>query len=131
MSRAALLRRPVRFGLVGLVNTVAGFTVIMVARWYNYGEVLSNLLGYVCGLFLSFSLHRHWTFVDRNPLPYAAVRFLTVVAAAWSPNILLVLSLLRVGFPEALAHAAGLILYSALTYIGCRYWAFEARTERL
>jgi len=131
VSRAYLLPRPVRFGLVGLANTAAGFTVIMVARWSNCGEVLSNLLGYVCGLFLSFSLHRHWTFVNRNSLLHGAVRFLTVVAAAWSLNILLVLSCLRFGFPGALAHAVGLILYSALTYMGCHYWAFEARTERL
>lgn len=128
---AQALVRPLRFSVVGLVNTAAGLLVILASRaYFGLGEVAANGLGYACGLALSFFLNRSWTFGDRGPVWAKALRFAAVVGVAWTVNIACVLALVRLGLPAPLAHAAGIAPYSVGVYLGCRWWVFAARPER-
>lgn len=123
--------RPLRFGLVGLVNTAAGLLVILASRsWLGLGEVAANALGYACGLGLSFCLNRRWTFADRGPMWRSGSRFAFVVAAAWAINMVCVLALVYIGLPAPLAHAAGVAPYSMGVYLGCKWWVFDAGPDR-
>jgi len=131
MNTQQLLRRPLRFGVVGLLNTAAGLLVILASRtMLGIGEVAANALGYACGLALSFGLNRSWTFGDRGPVVATALRFAAAVMVAWVVNIACVIALLRGGVPAPLAHALGIAPYSVGVYLGCRWWVFAAGSAR-
>jgi putative flippase GtrA len=114
-----------RFGVVGVVNTLVGLTVVLLARqWTGWNEVQANALGYGIGLLVSFLLNRRWTFDHKGGWWPSAVRFVTVVAAAWSVNVCVVLVLIEIGLLAELAHAVGVGPYAVLTYWGSRKWVF-------
>jgi len=60
--------RALKFGLVGVANTAADFTIFALLTLFGQLAAASaNLVSYSCGIGLSFWLNRTWTFRDRNP----------------------------------------------------------------
>jgi putative flippase GtrA len=118
--------RIVRFALVGVVNTFVGLGIVFAMKWaFGLGDAISNLIGYAVGLAVSFSLNRSWTFRFRGASAGALWRFGWVVFAAYCVNLSLVLAAVRwFGVDGYLAQTLGVVPYSALTYIGCKYWVF-------
>jgi putative flippase GtrA len=116
---------PWRFGVIGVLNTVVGLAVILLAREAaGWSDVAANALGYGVGLSLSFVLNRRWTFRHKGRWLPAALRFVVVVFGAWLLNISCVVALLDIGVPAAMAHVISVIPYGLATYYGGQLWAF-------
>jgi putative flippase GtrA len=113
-----------RFAVVGMLNTVAGLAAICAARALGLDEVPANATGYAVGLMLSFTLNRRWTFRHRGPALALAVRFAAVTLVAWLLNVAVLLGLLRLGVAAVLAQAGAVLSYTAVSYLGMRWWAF-------
>ena len=76
-----------RFGAVGLLNTMAGLSVIYACMFvFGVGVEIANMLGYGVGLCLSFQLNKRWTVSSAGPIGQAAPRFGAVIAIAWLVN---------------------------------------------
>src|SRR3974390_913761 len=74
----------VRFGLVGISNTVVGFVVIYLClRVLSFGDLAANATGYAVGFLWSFGLNRAWTFRHRGAPVRSMPRFALVCAAAY------------------------------------------------
>ena len=124
MSQFHSAGQMLRFGLVGIANTVVGLSGIFAAQRLGLGAIAANAFGYGCGLSASFALNRRWTFSHRGSLAGGALRFCVVVLMAWTINVTLVLFLIHLGIPAGFAQVAGVMPYTAAIYVGCRYWAF-------
>ncbi|MDE8651510.1 GtrA family protein [Novosphingobium album (ex Liu et al. 2023)] len=126
------MRQLIRFGAVGLVNTLVGLAVIMGLIALGAGDYAANLYGYLVGLALSFVLNRSWTFGVRGAVHWAEVaRFLGAVAIAYGLS-LAVLTLMRGwGFRESLVgQGAAMITYSGCLLVLSRGFVFpRARAE--
>jgi putative flippase GtrA len=131
-TRSAVLGgSALRFGAVGLLNTLVGLLVILASRSaLGLPEVAANAVGYAVGLMVSFLLNRRWTFRHQGAWGPAAGRFAVVVLLAWLLNILCVLALLDRQVPGEVAHALGVVPYAAATYWGCRAWVFRGSGAR-
>lgn len=115
-----------RFALVGLGNTALGLAVILAARYgLGWSDMAANALGYGCGLAAGFTVNRRWTFASRLAWSHSVPRYAAVVAVAWSVNIASVLMLTHSGLPSGWAHAAAVLPYTVITYLGCRAWVFR------
>lgn len=125
--RAALngLARALRFAASGVLNTLAGYALILLARELGAAELAANALGYAGGLALSFMLHRRWVFADRVLAAGASWRFLVVAAAAWALNAACVLGWLNAGVAGPWAHALGIPVYAFGVYLGSLCWVFQ------
>lgn len=125
-------RSLLRFLLVGVVNTVAGLTLILAAKaLLGWGDLASNVFGYACGLVLSFVLNRNWSFGHRGAVRPALLRFLAVFLAAYLANLATVFGLRDLaGIDAYLAQTAGVLPYTALFYLGSRLIVFRNETER-
>ena len=56
-----------RYVLTGIVNTLATYiTSIIFLKIFNLFLVLSNLLGYIVGIFISFYLNRNFVFKSKK-----------------------------------------------------------------
>lgn len=120
-----LIVRGVAFSLVGVINTLVGVAVIVVAGLAGAGPIVANVLGYAAGLLVSFTLNARVTFrqraVDRGTL----VRFLLAFAGAFVVNLVVVTVVTRtVGAGNIVGSLAGVPFYTVLFYLLCEYWVF-------
>jgi putative flippase GtrA len=116
---------PLRFLIVGVLNTLSGLAVIYVCKGLlRLDDVLANALGYGCGIALSFALNRRWSFGHTGAAWPALIKFLALIGVAYGVNLAVVMLAIRSGVDSYLAQACGVPFYTAITYWGSRYYAF-------
>jgi putative flippase GtrA len=129
MTRAAF-PVPFRFLLVGLANSTIGLSIIFLLKWQGGSDITANVFGYATGLIVSFALNRQWTFDHSGSVLPAAWRFLLVFAIAYVANLLTLLALVRLVQMNAYAaQVLGVPPYTAIFYVGSRYFAFRGRSD--
>src|SRR5207244_4508227 len=75
---------PIKFVVVGVGNTLLGLTIIYALKGLaGASDVAANVVGYLVGASVSFSLNKTWTFGHRGRVGPALWRFLLVLAAAY------------------------------------------------
>lgn len=126
-----------RFLLVGVVNTLVGAGIMFLL--YNLAGCsywLSSAANYIVGGVVSYFLNKYYTFKNTERSWQQVLRFALNVAVCWllAYGIAKPLALrLLAGFDEKLqtnaAMLAGLCLYTALNYLGQRFFAFRAKED--
>ncbi|TQL52749.1 GtrA family protein [Subtercola boreus] len=129
-----LQAEPVRFLLVGAVNTALGFA-LFTALWLSIG----NRIGYLACLYLSYAgaiivaylLYRRFVFrsADRGALPF--LRFSSVYVVSLAINTV-ALPALVIGFElqPLIAQAAAVVVTTACSYLGHRFFTFRAQKTK-
>lgn len=123
----------VRFLLVGVINTLVGcgamFLLYNLAHWSYW---LSSAANYVLGGVVSFFLNKYFTFRKREWSWNQVVKFAANVALCWllayglaQPLAGYLLSAWPVRVRENVAMLVGMCLYTALNYLGQRFFAFR------
>ena len=118
-----------RFGLAGIVNTVIGYSAIVLCLSAGFGDYLANAIGYGTGFLLSFALNRRFTFGLRGPVRKGEIaRFALALALAYAAN-LAVLTLGRTIFGEghALVQFPALATYTVVFYVLSARLVFVSR----
>lgn len=126
-----------RFLLVGVVNTLVGAGIMFLL--YNLAGCsywLSSAANYIVGGVVSYFLNKYYTFKNTERSWKQVLRFALNVAVCWllAYGIAKPLALrLLADFDEKLqtnaAMLAGLCLYTALNYLGQRFFAFRAKED--
>ena len=126
-----------RFLLVGVVNTLVGAGIMFLL--YNLAGCsywLSSAANYIVGGLVSYFLNKYYTFKNTERSWKQVLRFALNVAVCWllAYGIAKPLALrLLAGFDEKrqtnAAMLAGLCLYTALNYLGQRFFAFRAKED--
>lgn len=123
----------VRFLLVGVVNTLVGcgamFLLYNLAHWSYW---LSSAANYILGGVVSFFLNKYFTFRKKTWSWREVLRFGVNVALCWliaygaaKPLTLRALAGQPPAFQENAAMLVGMCLYTALNYLGQRFFAFR------
>jgi len=117
----------IRFLAVGAANTLIGLALIYIAKFLGFGDVAANAIGYGLCIGLSFLLNKRWTFGHRGSVGSAFMRFALVTAIAYLANLAVVMFAIHiVALNHYLAQALGIPVYTALSYLGSRMYAFAA-----
>lgn len=121
--------QPLRFGVVGVANTVLGYTVILLGLAVGLGDVASNALGYAAGLALSYVLNSRWTFKqDGSANSLAVLKYLLTFMVAYSANLAIVIYAQAHGQGENPAvHLVAIGIYTSLFYLGAATFVFGSR----
>ncbi len=127
---SGLIRQSLRFGVVGLVNTVIGLTAIYaVIFFFNANPALANAIGYAIGLAVSFALNRFWTFGDTRSVEKVLPRYLLAAAICYLLNLAVVLlGTYHFGVGPYLVQLLGIGVYTVTMFLGCRWFVFQAKT---
>ena len=123
----------IKFILVGIINTLFG-TAIMFGL-YNIAGCsywLSSAANYFFGSILSFLLNKRFTFENhdsiRNTAPKFVINILVCYLLAYGMAKPLTLWIFRgfsVQLAENIAMLLGMVLFTALNYIGQRFFTFR------
>lgn len=90
-----LFFQAVKFGLVGVINTLVDYgvyTLLLFVPFFKENYVLAQVLGYSAGLINSLVLNKRWTFSQREPMTkgqLASFLLVNLVALAVSTGILI------------------------------------------
>ena len=122
-----------RFVLVGIVNTLFGMTVMFVL--YNLFGVSywwASAANYFFGSILSFILNKRFTFHHKGHFLGSAVKFVFSIVVCYliaygvaKPLMASMLSGSSVSLQENAAMLVGAILFTALNYLGQKFFAFK------
>ena len=126
-----LFDQALRFGIVGMINSLVGLAGIWTAMLWGVSPMYANAIGFGIGLAVSFVLNGRWTFRADNSGSRALTsnkalpRFLVAFAVAWPLNaaaVWIVISSAMVS--PYIAQLAGIIVYSVIFFVLCRTWVF-------
>jgi putative flippase GtrA len=129
-SLSALARRlsevsVVRFGLVGVSNTVLGYTVFRGAHRVLAAAV-SQALSYLVGMLWSYYWNRRWTFKSQGNVASEATRFFCLqVGFLLLSASLLGLLVDRLHENPTLSWVGTAGLCTILNFFASRFWAFK------
>ena len=120
-----MMLRPLRFALVGGVNTTLDVTLFAALTvLIGIAPTQANVLSYGAGIVLSFFLNRRWTFNDiRGDLPQQFARFLMVSLSALLISTLVVAALAPL-MPALLAKLLSLPVMFLWSYAMTRRYVF-------
>ena len=123
-----MIRQTVRFGIVGLLNTIIGLAAIYsVIFFVRAGPIIANIIGYSIGLVLSFFLNRNWTFDHAGTGHEGLPAFLVVAGLSYMCNLCVVaVGSYVFGLSPYLAQLCGVITYTTVMFFGCRVFVFRS-----
>ncbi|MCF6192763.1 MAG: GtrA family protein, partial [Kangiellaceae bacterium] len=104
-----------QYNLVGVVNTLIGFSMIIVLMVIGVSPVKSNLLGYGMGALLSYYLNSQDVFHDDKNITQA-LRFFVVLGLAYGLNYIVLQWLIHFLNPY-LAQFGAALVYSISAFI--------------
>lgn len=132
-TRRFLAEEKARFLLVGGTNTVAGYGLFVVCELtigQTFGYLVSLYLSYLVAVSLAFVLHRRFTFrvsgTGNAGLDFT--RFVSVYALTLAINTAALPLLVElVGLTPLVAQAIVVVLTTAVSYFGHKYFSFRRR----
>ena len=122
-----------RFLMVGVINALVGSgTMFLLYNWAHCSYWLSSAANYVVGGIVSFFLNKYFTFRKKEWSWSQVVKFAINVAVCWllayglaKPLVLRILEGQSLWLQENVAMLVGMCLYTALNYLGHRFFAFR------
>jgi len=126
-----------RFALVGAANTLVGAGVMFAL--YNLAHCsywLSSAANYVVGSVLSYFLNKHFTFKNKEKTPRQVLAFVLNIAVCYlvaygaaKPIMLRLLADASPALRDNAAMLVGMVIFTALNYIGQRVLVFKKRGQ--
>ena len=121
------MRQFFRFLTVGVFNTLLGYCVIFACMYLaKMTPEASNAAGYGVGLFVSYILHRKFTFNSKQRKRDEVAPFLIVFLVAYATNFVALLVFIhKLGFNVGLSQVLAGVVYVAASFIMNKYYVFK------
>jgi putative flippase GtrA len=122
-----LFKQFVQFGLVGVINTTVSFIIYEVfAILLNIDYLVSNIVSYVVGAVISFTLNKIWTFGSKEPVKKEAIVFLSVFIPCLAlQNVFLILCKENLGLGKTISYILATGFYMIINFFGHKYITFR------
>lgn len=122
-----------KFVLVGMVNVTVGATVMFVFyNVFHFSYWVSSASNYIVGSIVSYLLNRYFTFHYHGSGWKSISKFIINIAVCYviaysvaKPLMQWILSDCSIVVQENVSMAFGMCLFTALNYLGQRFFAFK------
>jgi putative flippase GtrA len=119
----------VKFGLVGVTNTLITFAVYtLLLKVFGVWYLAASAIGFVVGAVNGFLLNRRWTFREHIGDALTPVRWGVVQGCGLGLNeALLYLWVHGLGVDKLIAQALAIAIVTTVTFFANRAWTFRTR----
>ncbi|KYJ85468.1 GtrA family protein [Sulfurovum riftiae] len=114
----------VTYNIVGIVNTLVGFSVIFLLMFVGVGPTLSNAIGYAIGSVLSYYLNKKYTFRSLGDSKTQALKFFMVLGLSYALNFVTLQWLLGFVNPY-IAQFFSALVYTLSSFLLAKYIVFK------
>lgn len=127
--------RFVRFGCVGLSNTVISYVIYLFGIALGMNYLLSSILGFIVSIVNAFYWNNKYVFeAEQGSISALISRFVkTFLSYAGTglvlTNVLLVIQVQYLGMSVVVAPLINLLITIPLNYILNKFWAFSSRRK--
>lgn len=116
----------IKYLLVGVVNTIFGYFIIFLLMYLGAMPEIANIIGYICGILLSYFLNKHFTFQSKNSHKRDFSRFFIAMALAFLINFIVLIITHRIfGINKYVSQIIAGIFYTASGYIFNKFFTFK------
>lgn len=130
VQRHAWLRQFVKFGLVGVINTITSASVYLAAtRLADIHPLVANAMAFVVAVTVSFILNKRWTFRNIDTAytrQYSQFFLVSAAGFGWS-EILIWFIHVRLGYSDLLAFGLAVLIVMFWNFGMNRAWTFRNR----
>ena len=125
--RAPVLVQFIKFGIVGISNTLLTFAVYtLLLKVFGVWYLLASAIGFIAGATNGFLLNRKWTFRDHVGDALTPVRWGIVQSCGLAINEVLLFLLVHDAHVEKLlAQALATVVVTLTTFFANRAWTFR------
>jgi putative flippase GtrA len=125
--RASVLIQFVKFGIVGISNTLLTFIVYTILlKGFGVFYLVASAIGFIVGATNGFLLNRRWTFREHVGDAFTPVRWAIVQSCGLAINeVLLYLLVHDAHVDKLLAQALATVVVTVTTFIANRAWTFK------
>jgi len=129
--RAAVLVQFVKFGIVGVSNTLLTlFVYTLLLKVFGVWYLAASAIGFAVGAVNGFLLNRRWTFREHVGDAFTPVRWGIVQTCGLGLNEgLLFLLVHDAGMDKLIAQVCATAVVTVTTFIANRAWTFRMRTQ--
>lgn len=126
---APLIVQFVKFGIVGISNTLLSFAVFtLLLEVFGVWYLAASAIGFVLGAVNGFLLNRRWTFRGHVGDALTPVRWGVVQGGGLLLNLGLVyLCVESLGLDELIGQAIAIAIVVVITFFANRAWTFRAQ----
>jgi len=125
--RIPLVAQFIKFGTVGVANTLLTFVVFTVlVKGFGVWYILASAIGFVAGASNGFLLNRSWTFKGHKGGSLAVVRWTVVQGCGLLANLALIYAFVDgAGASKLIGQALAIAIVVGVTFWANRTWTFK------
>jgi putative flippase GtrA len=127
VSRMPVVEQFVKFGVVGVMNTLITFVVFTIlTKGFGVWYVLASGIGFAIGACNGFLINRRWTFQGHRGGSLAALRWTIVQGCGLGVDLgIIYLCVHDAKLPELLGQAIAVVFVTTATFFVNRTWTFR------
>jgi putative flippase GtrA len=124
---APMLVQFVKFGIVGVSNTLLTFAVYtLLLKVFGVWYLAASAIGFIVGAVNGFLLNRRWTFRGHVGDAFTPVRWTVVQGCGLLTNLGLVyLFVEEISLDKLIAQACATVIVTVITFLVNRAWTFR------
>jgi len=116
----------IKYISVGILNTIVGYGTIFFLMYIHFSPEISNIIGYVFGISVSYILNKNFTFRSENSHSRALPKFLISLGISYVFNLLTLMFCIHVlTINPYVAQIISGAVYTLSGFIFFKYYAFR------
>lgn len=117
MIDSKTFHQTIRFGIVGVINTVVGYGVYFLMLRLKVVYVIALLISHIVGVTNSYFWNKYFTFKSHRKSLKELVRFLSVYAVTFVVNLgILMVMVEKVKMGKEIAQVVALFIVTAISF---------------
>lgn len=122
------VKQAIRYGIVGISNTVITAVVIWIMmKIFGFSDVASNIVGYVAGVLNSFVWNKQWTFQSSAGWTSSAIRFGVVFGVCYLMQLGLLIYLnAHLTIDSYYNQLLAMAFYTVINFVMNKFYTFKA-----
>lgn len=120
------MERLIRFGLVGVINTLITMIIYNVLIHFGVNYLIANVIGYGLGTINSYVLNNNWVFKTKSNKIETFIKFLSVNILSLAINSTMLYSMVSIlDFNKSMAQIGAIASGMIVNYLANKLWTFN------